>query len=143
MYVEKKFKYYKKQNKYKNKIIVNNGQKYDSILESKVGQDLEILKKAGEIKDYERQVKVEFNFIFQENGEIIFTTEPRLELKNSNKEVMHLFNYFVDFKVYHNDDMIEFIEVKGMWIEPGLTKFKLLEIYLKNKPEYKLTVMKK
>lgn len=143
MYVEKKFKYYKKQNKYKNKIIVNNGQKYDSILESKVGQDLEILKKAGEIKDYERQVKVEFNFIFQENGEIIFTTEPRLELKNSNKEVMHLFNYFVDFKVYHNDDMIEFIEVKGMWIEPGLTKFKLLEIYLKNKPGYKLTVMKK
>lgn len=141
MYTEFKFKNIRKQRKYKNKIIVNNGQKYDSKFESKVGQDLEWRKKAGEIKDYERQVKTEFNFIYND-GEIIFTTTPQLQLKTAGLKYSHLFNYYVDFRVLHNDGTFEYIEVKGMWIEPGLTKFKLLEIYLKDKPEYKLTVIR-
>lgn len=144
MHLLKNFSQNKKQSKYRNKPTSKDGYRYDSILECKVGEDLELRRLAGDIKSVERQVRISFDFIIGDTGiEFIATMGKPIFPKDMGVKIMHLFNYFVDFVVLHNDNTIEFIEVKGMMLEPGITKFKLLEIWISNKAEYKLTMMKK
>ena len=59
---------------------------------------------AGDIKKVERQVKLS------------------LDVNN-----FHICNYYIDFKVTHNDDTIEYIEVKGIETKDWKLKWKLCE----------------
>jgi hypothetical protein len=75
---------------------------YHSTGEMHYAQELDIKKKIGEIKDWQRQVKIE------------------LKVKGS-----HISNYFIDFVVEHNDGRKEFIEYKGMETDSFKAKWKL------------------
>ena len=77
-------------NKYKAKGRHYNGQWFDSTGELEYCQKLDILKKAGEIIDYKRQVKIELKV----NG-------------------VHIGNYFCDFKVINKTGGVEYHEYKG------------------------------
>ncbi len=80
----------KKGNKYQAKGRNYNGMWFDSTFELNCYQDLEWKLKAGELKKIERQVKLDLTV----NG-------------------VHITNYYIDFKVTHADDSIEYIEAKG------------------------------
>lgn len=98
--------YQRKGNKYSNQKQTYNGYSYDSKKESQKAWDLDMLVKAGEIKSWERQVKVSLDV----NG-------------------YHIANMFVDFKVINNDGSEEYIEIKSpiTMTETWRLKRKLLE----------------
>lgn len=133
--------YYQRKNwnKYKNIKQEYNGSRYDSKKEANKAYELDMLKRAGEIKDWQKQVKIEFNFKKTKNGWVL-TDESAQKLKEQNREFAHLFNYFIDFLVFHNDGTEEYIEVKGKMLEPGRTKIALLDILLTDHPTKILTV---
>lgn len=58
-------------NKYGNRKIIVDGIKFDSKLEANRYQELKILKKIGEIKDLDRQVKFELQPSYKKNGKTI------------------------------------------------------------------------
>lgn len=90
--------------KYKNKSSEYNGIVYHSIFESEYAQQLDWWLKCGEIKSWQRQV--------------------RLDLKVNGH---HINNYYIDFVVHHHDGHREFVECKGMQLEPWKTNWKILE----------------
>lgn len=94
-----------------------NNYQYDSKFEANYAQELDLRKKAGDIKDWERQKTLELVV----NGFIVCT-------------------YRVDFVVYHNDGTIEYVETKGWWSPYAKLKFKLFEA-LFDKPGVKITVV--
>ena len=117
----KDFKF-KKRNKYGANKKEYNGRYYHSQLEAKVAQDLDWRLKAKDIKEVIPQFKISLDV----NGK-------------------HIANYFVDFKVIHNDNSIEYIEVKGLELEVWRLKWLLFEALLPNlhpNEEVKLTVIK-
>jgi hypothetical protein len=73
-----------------------NGSKYDSKFEASVARDLDIRLKAGEIKDWERQFKVEM-WAYNCHGE--------RAMKVSHK---------VDFRVHELDGSYTLLEAKGI-----------------------------
>jgi len=93
---------------------------YDSKREATKAWELDMLINAGEIKSWERQKKVE---LFGENGS-------------------HICDYKVDFLVYHNDGLMEFIEIKAPITATAAwrLKWKLLEDKYGKDHRYKLTV---
>lgn len=110
----------KRGNKYGAKSSIYNGISYHSKKEAGRAQELDLLKKAGEIKDWERQHKIDLKV----NG-------------------YHICNYYIDFKVTHNNGDIELEEVKGFETEVWRLKWKLTEAILsKENPEIKLTVIR-
>jgi hypothetical protein len=78
--------------------------KYDSKFEAGKGQELTLMKRAGEIKDFEEQVVIPLQF----NG-------------------YHICNYKIDFVVHHNDGTTEFLECKGFPTEVWKIKWKIFE----------------
>lgn len=90
--------------------------KNDSKFEAGKALELELLKKAGEIKDFQEQVKIPLVV----NGYVVC-------------------NYYIDFMVEHNDGTIEYIETKGWVTETWKLKWKLFEA-LYDKPGNVLTV---
>lgn len=109
---------------------IYNNFKYDSGFEARHAQDLDLLKQAGEIKDWERQITLDLIC----NGYKIGT-------------------YRMDFIVYNLDESIEFQETKGLAGELWKYKWKILETmvetnheYLKEKfgkdKEFKMTLIK-
>lgn len=96
-----------------------NGIQYHSKLEAQYAIDLDLLKKAGEIEGWERQVKIPLDV----NG-------------------FHIANYYVDFVVTHKNGIKEFVEVKGFETEVWRLKWKLFEALMSDKPDIKLTVQK-
>ena len=93
---------------------------YHSKKEAAYAQELDIRKKAKDIKDWERQVKCPLDVFGR-----------------------HVCNYFIDFKIYHNDGSIEMVEVKGFQTEIWRLKWKLFEaIWNHDYPDIKLTVIK-
>ena len=97
-----------------------NGYNYASKREATKAWELDMLVKAGEIKSWERQVKVE---LYGQNGS-------------------HICDYKVDFLVTHLDGLLEFIEVKSpITATPEWRiKWKLLEDKYGKDARYKLTV---
>ena len=93
---------YYKRNKYNNVRQTYNGFSYDSKLEAEHAQNLDFLKKAGIVKDWERQVKISLDI-----GDV------------------HIANYFIDFKVFFEDGRIEYHEVKGAETDVWRMKWKL------------------
>ena len=90
--------------------------KNDSKFEAGKAQELDLLKKAGEIKDFKEQVKLSLEV----NG-------------------FHICNYYIDFVIEHNDGVIEYLETKGYATDAFKLKWKLFEA-LYDKPGNKLTL---
>lgn len=128
-------------NKYKNIKQEYSGSRFDSKKEANKAYELDMLKRAKEIKGWQKQVKIEFNFKKTDNGWVL-TDETKMELKEKGMEFRHLFNYFIDFVVFHNDGSEEYIECKGLFVEPGKTKVKLLDIILEDHPTKYFTLEK-
>ena len=82
-------------NKYGAKKTWFKGLKFDSKFEASIAQELELRKKAGEIKDYDCQFKIEM-WAYNGNGDKAF--------KKSHK---------VDFRVHENDGSYTLLEAKG------------------------------
>lgn len=106
--------------KYHNKTRHYGGHTYDSIKEAQYAEDLDWRIKAKEIKGWERQVKIPLAV----NGK-------------------HICNYYVDFKIIHNDDGVEYVEVKGFATQLWNLKWKLFEALIEDiDPGAELTVYK-
>ena len=106
-------------NKYGAKRCEYNGYIYMSKAEAAQAAELDLLLKAGEIKAWERQVKVP-------------------PMVNGRRVA----NYFVDFLIHHNDGTREFLEVKGMELPMWRMKWKHFEAQCEGDPTIKLTVVK-
>lgn len=109
----------RRQNYYGAKKQYVNGQRYDSGFEAQEGVRFQEMLERGEIKDLERQVKI--------------------DLRAYDK---HITNYYIDFVVTHNDDSKEYIEVKGFATEVWRLKWKLFEAQMNElEPGSVLTVI--
>lgn len=97
----------KKGNKYNNTPQLYNGNRYDSKKEASYAQELDLRLRAKDIKEWTRQVKVPLKI----NG-------------------YQITNYYLDFKIIHNDDSVEWIEIKGFETEVWRLKKKLFEALL-------------
>lgn len=91
--------------------------KNDSKFEAGKAQELALLKKAGEIKDFREQVKIPL-------------------IVND----LVVADYKIDFEVEHNDGTLEYIETKGYATDVWKLKWKLFEALYSVKPDVKLTV---
>lgn len=91
--------------------------KNDSKFEAGKAQELELLKRAGEIKDFEEQKVI------------------RLEVNG-----YWICDYKIDFIVYHNDGTTEYLETKGVALPAWKIKWKLFEALYSDQPNVKLTV---
>lgn len=118
---EKEIMFYKtKQNKYSNVLQTYNGRSYRSKKEAAYAMELDIRKKGKDITDWEY--------------------EPRIELKGENGAVVA--HYKVDFKLYHKDGSIEYVEVKGFETDVWRLKWKLFEDKFGHDHNIKLTIVK-
>lgn len=120
MYTEKRFKYIRNKSKYNNKTCGYNNSIYDSKLEKKFAMDLDLRVAAGEIKSWERQVKISLDV---------------------NKK--HICNYYIDFIINHNDGSEEYTEIKGFPTEVWKLKWKLFNAIYGDFPNIKLSVVYK
>lgn len=114
--------YQRKGNKYNNVSSTVNGIQYHSKKEAAFAAELELRRKAGDIKDWERQYKISLDV----NG-------------------FHIANYYIDFVIHHNDGLQEFTEIKGFETEVWRLKWKLAEALLDEQiknGEIKLTLIK-
>jgi len=114
--------YFKKirKNKYNAQRVEYGGHNYHSKGEARYAQNLDWRKKAKDIKDWKGQVKISLDV----NGK-------------------HICNYFIDFKVIHNDDSIELIEYKGVETASWKLKWRLLEALIHEiEPGALLTIVK-
>jgi len=109
-------------NKYRNISTVYNGRQYHSKKEAQYASELDLRKKANDIREWEPQFKVSLDV----NG-------------------IHIANHYVDFMVYHMDGSKELVEIKGKFLYNADTwrmKRKLLEAtYLKENPVVRYTVV--
>ncbi len=94
------------------------GKIYDSGFEAEEAQELSLRQKAGDIKSWERQVRIPL-------------------IVND----YHICNYYIDFIVHHNDGTTEYIEVKGYATDVWKLKWKIFEA-LYTKDGNTLTVIK-
>lgn len=94
------------------------GIKYDSKFEGGYAQELIFEKAAGKIKDFQAHYKIDLCV----NG-------------------YHICNYYVDFRIEHNDGTIEFVETKGRPSPEWAIKWKLFEAIYSDLPDVKLTVI--
>lgn len=130
----------KKARLYKHKKTVYNGIKYHSGWEAEYAKELDLRKAAGEIKAWQRQVKIEIN-VLSDNRPIL-TDIPAIKLKESGKSFTHICNYYIDFVITHNDNTLEYVEIKGARMELWKLKFRLFESIFKIiHPEIKITVI--
>lgn len=106
-------------NKYKNIRQTFQGYSYMSRSEAQYAAELDMRKKAKDIKEWTRQI--------------------RIPLKIYGLTIC---NIVVDFQVTHNDGSIELVEYKGFSTDLWKIKWKMLQaIYGKEHPEIKLTVV--
>jgi len=113
-------KYNRTKSKYGNTTQRYNGISYDSIKEANYAEELDWRVKAKDIKSWERQIKISLDV----NG-------------------FHICNYYVDFKIIHNDGSVEYVEVKGFETEVWRLKWKLFEALINDiDPGAEITVYK-
>jgi len=109
-----------RQNKYGNINQNYNGHLYHSKKEAAYAQELDLRVKAKDIKEWERQIPLHLYV----NGYKICT-------------------YVIDFRIIHNDDSVELVEVKGFETQVWRLKWRITEaIYSVEHPEITLTVVK-
>ncbi len=105
--------------KYGNRRQTYEGITYHSNKEADYAAELDLRKKAGDIKSWERQVKIS------------------LDVKKK-----HIANYYVDFMIHHNDKTKEYVEVKGFATEVWRLKWLLFEALYSNKRNVRLSVIR-
>jgi len=112
--------------KYGNTKTTYNGERYDSKFEAGVARTLEIRKRAGEIKDFERQFKIEC-IPYDSTG------RPVLECKVSHK---------VDFRVHELDGSFTLVEAKGFETADYKMRKKCLEkFWIPDHPDHEYQVV--
>ena len=119
------YKTYFKANKYGAKKTEFDGYKYDSKFEASVAADLTLRKKAKDIKDFDKQYKVEM-WAYDKNG--------KPAMKKTHK---------VDFRIHHNDGSYELLEAKGVETSDYKDRRRWLETFwLPEHPDHTYTVVK-
>ena len=104
----------KNRTKYNNTKSQYNGQFYHSQKEALKARELDLLIKAGKIKSWKSQVRIPLDV----NG-------------------VHICRYVCDFLITHNDNSLEYLEVKGFWTATAKLKVKLFKALY---PELKYTI---
>lgn len=113
--------YGKTRSKYGNVEREYGGRVYHSKREAQEAMELDILKKAGEIKEIIPQYKIDLR-----------------GLKGD-----HICNYYIDFRIEWTNGTIEYREVKGFETEVWRLKWKLTEQQMElDEPEAKLSVVR-
>ncbi len=113
-----------KSNKYGAKRTEMNGKIYDSKFEATVAAELELEKRAGQIKDYETQYKIE-GWVYDERGNKAFP-----------------YKHKVDFRVHHLDGSFELREAKGIETDDYKWRRKILEhVWLPAHPDHTYVVV--
>lgn len=116
-----------KYSKYRAKRTEYNGRTYDSKFEAGVAQQLDLRLRAGEIKDWEPQYKVEM-VPYNKAG------DPLPALKVSHK---------IDFRVHNLDGSYTLLEAKGMELADWQRRRKWLEsLWLPEHPDHDYQVIK-
>lgn len=98
----------KRVNKFINKRVSYNGVWYDSIKECDFAKELDLRKKAFDINDWSRQIP----FILEING-------------------IHICKYICDFKVFSNDNVATYYDVKGFKKGGAYRMFKIKQSLMK------------
>ena len=102
-----------------------NGVNYDSKLEASRAYELDMLVKAGEIKGYDRQFKVDLYFYNKRGEQIPFKS------------------WKVDFRVHNNDGSFTLEEVKGLELADFKMKRTICEkVWLEDNPDHDLVILK-
>jgi len=101
--------------KYGAKIAEYNGVKYHSKAEARYAYELDLRRAARDIRDWEGQIR--FDLVV--NG-------------------VKVCRYTIDFKITHNDDSIEYVEVKGVRERSWVMKHKLWQAL---NPDLKCTIV--
>jgi hypothetical protein len=110
----------KKKRKYSNRSTIYGGRTYHSIKEAHYAEELDWRKKAGEIREWIPQFKIDLKV----NG-------------------IHICNYYVDFKVIDKHGAISFHEVKGFSTNEWILKWKLTQALINDiEPGAELIVIK-
>lgn len=105
--------------KYGNKKTEYNGRKYDSKLEARIAQELDLRMKAGEFTEIEPQYRIKL-YVYLPDG------------KRAD-----LFTYICDFKCTKPDGSYLLVEAKGHVTEKYRIKRKILDlVWLPDHPEY-------
>ena len=113
--------------KYRAKKCEYDGYTYASKFEAGVAQELDLRLRAGEIKDWERQFKIEC-IPYDKNG------TPMPDLKVSHK---------VDFRVHELDGSFTLVEAKGQELSDWQHRRKWLErVWLPEHPDHTYQVVK-
>jgi len=94
------------------------GVKYDSGFEADFARELLLRQKAKDIQKFEAHVKIPLTV----NGFLIC-------------------NYYIDFKVYNNDGIIEMVECKGWQSEIWKIKWKIFCALYEKDPNTKITLI--
>jgi hypothetical protein len=127
--------------KYKSQKQSFDGISYHSKFEAQYAQELNYRVKGKEIKSWRGQVKIELNYKKQ-GEEWILTDESGMSLKKRGIEFQHYANYFCDFEIEHFDGSFEYVETKGLMLEPGKTKIFLCGLLYENHPTHIFTVVR-
>lgn len=109
--------------KYKNKKVIVDGIEFDSKHESEYYELLKRFKEEGKIKDFELQKKYELQPSFKKYG-----------------KSYRAITYTVDFVIYHLNEDIECVDVKGMETQQGVMRRKMFDFLY---PHLKLTWVQK
>lgn len=132
------YDYGKTKNKYKANSTEYNGEVYHSKLEANRAQELDLLERAGEIKNIRRQVRISFDIC--RKCLRLCSSVCRLHKKQG---VHHLSNYFIDFTYWDVKSGLEiYEEVKGFQTNEWKAKWKYLCILYEDDPKKKLIVVR-
>lgn len=112
-------------NKYGARRTEFNGKKYDSKFEAGVAQELELRKRAKDIKDYDTQYRIDA-WAYRKDGTRAFCVKHK-----------------VDFRLHLNDGSYELLEAKGVETADYRMRRRFLEeLWLPEHPDHIYTVIK-
>lgn len=113
-------------NKFNAKSTIYNGRRYDSKLEAKVAQELDLRMKAGEFIEVIPQYRIKLYVYLPDNKKA------------------DLFTYICDFKCTKPDGSYLLVEAKGMETELFKVKKRILDlVWLPDHPDYDYEIIKK
>lgn len=130
---------------------------FDSRKEAGEARNFDREVERGEIKGYVKQYRIDFyasNMMVLRNGDVIKLQDGQVVYPdhlpvilanpgdNERRYSSYLLSYYVDFKVEHNDGVIEFVEVKGLKSKDFKMKWALMEAVYGNDPAYQLTIIR-
>lgn len=111
----------RRRNKYRNHRVEIDGHTFDSKAEARYYKQLKLRKRAEDIKDFELQPRFRLQEGFNKDGKRYSPID-----------------YVADFRITHNDDSIEIVDVKGTQTQV----FKIKEKMFHKKYPHKLTLVK-